>query len=95
MSEATAEGTDNLGPSHVEIIVNGRPKPWDAPQISFDELVHLAYPNPPPPPPGSVVVYTITYTKGPHSHPQGTLLEGQSVPVKGGMVFDVVRTIRS
>lgn len=95
MGEATGEDTDKWGSPHFEIIVNGRPKPWEALQISFDVLVHLAYPNPPPPPPGSVVIYTITYTKGPLSNPQGTMLEGQSVPVKDGMVFDVVRTIRS
>lgn len=81
--------------SHFEIIVNGRTRPWEEVLINFDQLVQLAYPNPPPPPPGSVVVYTITYTKGPKVNPHGTMLQGQSVSVKSGMVFDVVRTIRS
>jgi Multiubiquitin len=72
------------------IVVNAQPKKWDKPRISFEELVHLAFPTPPP---GDK--YTITYTKGPPRNREGTLKEGHSVWVDNGMVFDVVPTTKS
>jgi Multiubiquitin len=55
-------------------------------------VINLAYPGSPV---GGAFDYTVTYSKGPHQNPQGTLLEGQSVLVKDRMVFDVVKTVKS
>ncbi len=75
-----------------DIIVNAQQKRWGEEQISFDQVVKLAFPNPPS---GSPSDYTVTFSKGPQQNPQGTLLPGQSVFVKNRMVFDVVPTVKS
>ena len=75
------------------IIVNGQQKTWDKKEISFDEVVNLAYNGHPPT--GQDVMFTVTYVKGDDKKPKGTLLEGQSVRVKNGMIFDVTATNKS
>jgi Multiubiquitin len=77
----------------VTIIVNGRAKtvPKNE-EITFDQVVALAFPNPPA---GDGVQFTIQYTRGQGHKPTGTLVEGQSVKVKDGMEFDVTPTNRS
>jgi hypothetical protein len=75
---------------HVQqIIVNGREKEWEAKEISFDQVVELAYPNPPV---GSNIEYTISYRRGEGNKPEGTLAEDGSVKAKDGMIFDVTAT---
>lgn len=74
------------------IIVNGQKKDWVETKISFDELVKLAFPVPPV---GTAIMFTVTYRKGPKANPKGSLLEGHSVRIKNGMVFDVTSTDRS
>lgn len=74
-----------------EIIVNGRPKPWNEDTISNSQVVNLAF----PPPHGPNEIFTVQYSRGPRENPQGTLVEGQTVKVKSGMVFDVTRTDKS
>jgi hypothetical protein len=85
-------GNPAPGPDHFEIIVNGRPKRWNQPQISFTQVVALAYD---PVPTGNNVTITVTYGRGASSNHEGSLVLGQSVPVKGGMVFNVVVTDKS
>lgn len=77
----------------VTIIVNGRAKtvPKNE-EITFDQVVSLAFPNPPS---GDGVQFTVQYTRGQGNKPAGTLVEGQSVKVKDGMEFDVTPTNRS
>jgi hypothetical protein len=74
-----------------EIIVNARPRAWNEDKISYSQVVDLAY----PPPHKDTEFFTVQYTHGPKESPQGTLVEGQSVNVKGGMRFNVARTDRS
>jgi len=77
----------------VTIIVNGRAKTWPKnSEISFEEVVKLAFDNPQT---GDGVQYTVQYTRGEGHKPSGTLVEGQSVKVKDGMEFDVTPTNRS
>ena len=80
-------------PKTVIIIVNGTPKtvPKDE-EITFDQVVALAFENPPT---GDGVQFTVQYTRGQGNKPSGTLVEGQSVKVKDGMEFDVTATNRS
>jgi ABC-type sulfate transport system substrate-binding protein len=77
----------------VTIIVNGRPREvLKNEDLTFDEVVSLAFPNPPM---GDGIQYTVQYTRGHGNKPAGTLVEGQSVKVKEGMEFDVTSTNRS
>ncbi len=73
----------------VTIIVNARPKQFDGERISYGEVVELAFPGQVDP----NITYTVTYV-GPQI-PDGTLAEGQSVAIRNGMKFDVIKTNRS
>jgi len=74
------------------IIVNGKKKVVAKKELSFDELVALAF-NPVPT--GPKVLITITYEAGPHENPEGTLPKGQRVKIKDGMIFNVKHTDQS
>lgn len=74
-----------------EIIVNARPKSWHEETISYMQVVDLAY----PPPHKPTEIFTVQYSHGPKDNPKGTLVDGQSVKVKSGMIFDVTRTDKS
>lgn len=75
-----------------EIIVNGRQKIVTEKELSFEEIVALAFDNPPT---GPNIMFTITYRKGPHQNHEGTLLEGKTIKIKNGMIFNVTATNRS
>lgn len=76
----------------ITIIVNGRPKPVTQKELSFEEIVQLAFPGSVP---NDTTVYTITYKRG-HGHkPEGTLVAGEVVKVKEGMIFNVTATDKS
>ncbi len=76
----------------VKIIVNTREKIWNKESISYEEVVILAFgsyssdPN---------TVYTVTYSKGQSPHKEGSLVKGDSVKVKDGMIFNVTQTNKS
>ena len=53
---------------------------------------HLDYPVPPT---GANLMFTIAYRNGPPENPKGHLVEGESVYIKNGMIFDVTPTDRS
>jgi hypothetical protein len=76
----------------ITIIVNGRKKVVKKKELSFDELVALAF-NPVPT--GPNVLFTITYEGGPKVNPEGTLVKGQIVKIKDGMIFNVIQTDKS
>ena len=78
-------------PKRFEIFVNGSKKTWDNEKISYSEVVQLAYPGQH----GDNEVFTVTYSKGPPENRQGSLVQGKSVFLKSGMVFDVTRTVQS
>ena len=79
-------------PRLVPIVVNTRRREVEAGDISFEELVALAFPVPPT---GAQVSFTVSYRKGPASKPEGSLLSGQSVNVVKGMTFNVTATDKS
>lgn len=76
----------------VTIIVNGRSRSVPKDELSFAEVVVLAFDNPPT---GENVEITITYTRGHGQKPEGSLTRGQTVKVKEGMIFNVSATNRS
>lgn len=85
-------GSEGKSPKTVVIVINGRAKTVLKDELTFTDLVQLAFENPPT---GEGVQFTIQYTRGQGNKPAGTLLEGQSVKVKEGMEFDVTSTDRS
>lgn len=89
------EGTDVRKPKKKEliIIVNGVKKQVEKKEISFEDVILLAF--------GTfdlaeTVAYTVTYSyKKGHHNDKGILVKGDSVKLKEGMVFNVTRTTRS
>lgn len=75
-----------------EIIVNGEQYFIVQKREDFDDVVKLAFPTPPP---GTAILYTVAYRKGPRVNQKGTMVEGQSVKLKDGMIFDVTATDKS
>ncbi len=77
-------------PAGITIYVNTEPVAWDRPQISYDELVKLAFPAGPF---DGNVRYSITWTKPDGT--EGAVLKGGKVKVVDGMKFDVRNTDKS
>ncbi|MGN6299654.1 MAG: multiubiquitin domain-containing protein [Angustibacter sp.] len=86
-----SNGSDETG-HLVTIIVNAREHTTTSKELTFDQIVALAFPNPPT---GENVLFTITYRRGHGDKPEGSLLAGQSVKVKDGEVFVVSATDKS
>ena len=74
----------------VNIIINGRPREVSGKTISYSDVVQLAFPNEQP---NQDIIYTVAYDN-PHGK-DGTLVEGQDVKLKEGMIFNVTKTNRS
>ena len=74
------------------IIVNGRTYPVTNDEVSFDQVVDLAYPNGGR---GPLIKYTVNFYNGAGRPPEGKLTDGQQAKVKDGTVFNVTRTDRS
>lgn len=77
---------------NVTIIIDGSPYEVPKDKIAFEQIVNLAFDNNPPQ--GPNVVITVKYSKG-EGGKDGSLLPGQNVEVKEGMVFNVQATDRS
>lgn len=75
----------------VTIIVNARPKVVTKKEMTFEEIVALAFDGSE----GPNTLFTVTYSKGEDRKPTGTLVAGESVKIKEGMVFNVKPTVRS
>lgn len=76
----------------VVLMVNLEAKPWNEKTITFEQVVELAY--------GSYnnnedKGYTVTYDRGPHQNPEGTMVKGERVFVKDKMIFNVKQTGKS
>ena len=89
----TAQTQNVAGHGHsgqFTIIVNGRERKVSESELSFDDLVKLAFGDNPPS--GPNVVITVTYkSRG----KEGTLLPGDSVDIHNGMIFNVKATDKS
>ena len=80
------------GPKTYKLVVNARRKEWEGPTISFEQVVALAfgtYDNNPN------RGYTVTYSKGPNTNREGTMVKGAVVDVTNNMIFDVTATDKS
>jgi len=72
------------------IIVNGRPREVTNRELTYLQVVQLAFPGEQP---SEGVIYTVTYSN-PHGN-DGSLVEGESVKIKDGIIFNVDRTDKS
>jgi len=79
-------------PEKICIIVNTRQKWVEPGRLAFMEVVALAFPDLPV---GPNTAFTVSYRKGCGDAPEGTLIEGESVKLKKGMVFNVSATDKS
>lgn len=76
----------------VTIVVNGRETPVPKDELTYDEVLAVAFPNPPT---GVDVLITVTYRRGHGEKPEGTLLPGGTLKVKDGMIVNVTATDKS
>jgi hypothetical protein len=89
------EPHEATSPGHTKdftIVVNGRERVVTSKELTFDEVVGLAFDNPPT---GPNITFTITYRRGHGEKPEGSLVEGGAVKVKDGMIFNVKATDKS
>ncbi|MFC3688872.1 multiubiquitin domain-containing protein [Aquipuribacter hungaricus] len=85
------KGSDETG-RPVTFIVNAREHTTSAKTMPFEQVVALAFPDTPS---GPNVLFTVSYRRGQGNKPEGSLLAGDSVKVKDGMVFVVSATDKS
>ena len=76
----------------ITIIVNGRARQITVDELSFDELVDLAFDDPAR---GPQIVFTITFRKAGGRIEEGELDEGQRLKLRDGTVVNVTRTDQS
>ncbi len=85
-------GNENAKKKETVIIVNGTAKQWPKRQISFEEIITLAYGQYIDKP---TMVYTVAYEDGPKQNREGSLIKGQVVFVKNKMIFHATATDKS
>lgn len=86
------EGSGSRNDTEVTIVVNTRDVTVAKGELSFEDLVAIAFPDVPN---GPNVLITITYRRGHGDKPEGALLPGEIVKVKDGMKFVVSATDKS
>lgn len=86
--------TRELAPERatVPVIVNGRPRELVAQDVTFDDLVGLAFPERTDLTRG---MFTVTYRHGPADRPEGSLVPSQSIRATRGTVVHVTATDKS
>lgn len=86
------EGDHFYSQKTFEIFVNTEQNFIVEKRLDYNEVIKLAFPTPPP---GTAIHYKVHYRKGPKVNPKGSLVQGQSVKLKDGMIFDVTPADRS
>lgn len=74
------------------ITINGRQRHVEKDELSFDELVDLAFDDPAR---GPQIVFTITFREAGGRISEGELDEGQRLKVQDGTIINVTRTDQS
>lgn len=88
----TKDDTSSPEDKGFDIIVNGRTHTVEQDEVTFDEVVDLAYPEGGR---GELISYTVLFYEAGGREQDGGLNEGEKVKVKDGTVFNVTRTDRS
>lgn len=89
MSNEHSDGAPGHNKSY-SIIVNGRPRQVTDHKLTYLQVVQLAYPGEQP---TETVSFTVTYSN-PHGK-DGSLVAGQEVVIKDGIIFNVRKTDQS
>jgi hypothetical protein len=88
-----SNGKSDQAPGHnktYSIVVNGRPRVVTDHKLTYLQVVQLAYPGEQP---TDTIVFTVTYS---HLHGRdGSLIAGQEVTIRDGMIFNVRKTDQS
>jgi hypothetical protein len=80
------------GQSETTIIVNTREKTVQGKEVTYDQMVALAFENPPT---GEFIEITVAFRDGPGPDKEGTLQPGGKTRIKKDMIFDVTATDKS
>jgi hypothetical protein len=80
------------GEKSTTIIVNTREKEVAGKEITFEQVVRLAFESPPA---GDNIEITVAYRRGQGEKPSGTMHPAETVKLKEGMIFDVTATDKS
>lgn len=92
MTEDTTAAEQAAQHQAITIVVNTQEKIVPSREVTYDEVVALAYPTPPAPD----TKYTVTYEDAVGPNKEGSLVAGQSVKVREqGTTFDVTPTNKS
>lgn len=75
----------------IEIIVNARPRVVTGSEVTYEQIVELAFPGSH----NSNSVFSVTYRKAASTPPSGELGAGGSVKIKKGTIFNVTQTDKS
>lgn len=76
----------------VPVVVNGRSQHLAKAEVSFEDLVALAYPDRPP---ALSEMFTVTYRHGPADRPEGSLAPTQTMRSISGASYNVTATDKS
>ncbi|MEO7465562.1 MAG: multiubiquitin domain-containing protein [Sphingobium limneticum] len=76
----------------VPVVVNGRQQHLAMAEVSFEDLVALAYPDRPP---RLNEMFTVTYRHGPADRPEGSLAPTQTMRSTSGASYNVTATDKS
>lgn len=89
------EAVDELAEARfedVEIVVNAQPRVIHGHEVTFEEVVRLAFPEAVP---EQNVTFSMTYRRAATAPHAGELAVGGRIHVKQGTVFNVTRTVQS
>lgn len=76
----------------VPVVVNGRRQSLAVPEVTFEDLVGIAYPEVPV---TANSMFSVTYRHGPLDRPEGSLAPSQRLRAVNGVVFNVTATNKS
>lgn len=91
MSQATEHAAGESNKTFT-IVVNATERTVTSKVITFDEVVNLAYPGGASDPNRS---FSVTFRKSEESKHDGTMVEGDTIKIKDGTVFNVTPTTKS
>lgn len=80
------------GKEAITIIVNGQAKQVTERELSFAQIVALAFGNSAG---DGNTIFTVTFRRGEGKKPEGTLVAGETIKIKEGEIFNVTETSKS
>lgn len=92
MSQSEDSKSDSSHASTIEIIVNTRPRAVSQRELSYAEVLELAFPGAQN---TDSILYTITFERADGKRHEGTLVRGDSIHIKKGTIFHVAKTDKS